>query len=313
MISTNASVLAIRLQAKARIRHLQLIVLLVELGSLKRAAEAMNLSQPAVTQLLADLESLLEIPLFERLARGVQPTAAGKALIPMARRILQAVSDTSETVYGLKRQGEGMVRIAAITGAISGFLTKALPGFSELHPNIQITVLETDATVWSTLLANQEVDLVACRRPVVLPTGHRFISTLPDRYVIACHTIFQSSFKRHTSWVDWSRELWLPTNVGSLARITLDRVQERLGREFAQYPVTARVSSLTWALLKAKRMVTLVPYSVVQQLQQVGELCIMEPPEKLPFDDIGLLLPERGVGRSTEVFVEFVGATDWRD
>lgn len=311
MSTTNPSVIARRLQAKARIRHLQLIVLLSELGSLKKAAEAMNLSQPAVTQILSDLESLLDMPLFERLARGVKPTPTGKALIPIAQRILHAISDTSETVSAIKRQGEGVVRIAAIAGAISGLLVRALPNFSEKYPEIQITVVEADASGWSTLLANQEVDLVICRRPVVLPTAHRFIPVLTDRYVIACHTSFQASFKRYGSWKAWSKELWLPSSLGSLARQALDNLQEQLEIEFNQHPVTARVLSLTWALLKSKRMVTLVPYSVVQQLHELGEMAVFEPPKPLPFEPIGLLLAAEGAGVATTKLADYITSKFW--
>lgn len=311
MSTTNPSVIARRLHAKARIRHLQLIVLLSELGSLKKAAEVMNLSQPAVTQILFDLESLIDMSLFERLARGVKPTSTGKALIPIARRILHAISDTSATVSAFKRQGEGVVRIAAIAGAISGLLVRALPNFSEIHPEIQITVVEADASGWSTLLANQEVDLVICRQPLVLPIAHRFIPVLPDRYVIACHSNFEASFKRHTSWKAWSRELWLPSSLGSLARQALDNLQEQLEIEFNQHPVTARVLSLTWALLKSKRMVTLVPYSVVQQLHELGEMAVFEPPKPLPFEPIGLLLAEEGAGFAATKLADYITSKSW--
>ena len=78
MSVTSASVLLNRLQARARLRHLQVLVKVAELRNLRRSAEALGLSQPAVTQLLADLERLVELPLFERHARGVRLTDAGR-------------------------------------------------------------------------------------------------------------------------------------------------------------------------------------------------------------------------------------------
>ena len=87
MTVTSASVLLNRLQARARLRHLQVLVRVAELRNLRRSAEALGLSQPAVTQLLADLERLVELPLFERHARGVRHTPAGAQLVPLARRM----------------------------------------------------------------------------------------------------------------------------------------------------------------------------------------------------------------------------------
>ena len=70
-----ATVLLSRLMAGTRLRHLHLFIKLVELGNLKRSAEALHMSQPAATQLLADLERLVGVRLFERHARGVRSGA----------------------------------------------------------------------------------------------------------------------------------------------------------------------------------------------------------------------------------------------
>ena len=78
-MSANASVLRNRLIARARIRHLEVLVRVAELGSVKHAAEVIGLTQPAVTHVLSDLEALLECALFLRHARGMRPTPIGAA------------------------------------------------------------------------------------------------------------------------------------------------------------------------------------------------------------------------------------------
>ena len=87
-MSISAKVLLNRLMAKARFRHFEVLVRLSELGSVKRTAESIGMTQPGVTQLLADLEDLLEVKLFHRHARGVMPTQACQDLLPMARQCL---------------------------------------------------------------------------------------------------------------------------------------------------------------------------------------------------------------------------------
>ena len=69
--------------------------------------------------------------------------------------------------------------------------------------------------------------------------------------------------------------------------------------------------SLTWALLKSKQMVTLVPYSVVQQLHELGEMAVFEPPKPLPFQPIGLLLAEEGAGFATTKLADYIAAKTW--
>ena len=91
------------------VRHLRLIAAIVAEGNLLRAAEALNMTQSAVTKALQDAEGQMGVLLFERTNRGVLPTSYGISLAAHARLILaqirkaeQAVSYTHLDVY--KRQ-----------------------------------------------------------------------------------------------------------------------------------------------------------------------------------------------------------------
>ena len=99
-----ATVLLNRLKAKARFRHLQVLVSLGELASVRGSAEALGLSQPAVTQSLADLERLVDIRLFDRHSRGMRVTRAGRDVLPLARRMLDALAETSEALTAARQR-----------------------------------------------------------------------------------------------------------------------------------------------------------------------------------------------------------------
>jgi molybdate transport repressor ModE-like protein len=62
------------LRARLKTRQLLLLSALAEEGSIHAAARLLNMTQPAASKLLKDLEDALEVPLFERLPRGMQPT-----------------------------------------------------------------------------------------------------------------------------------------------------------------------------------------------------------------------------------------------
>jgi DNA-binding transcriptional LysR family regulator len=307
-VTTSASVLLNRLQAKARMRHLQVLVKLGELQSFKRCAEALGLSQPAVTQLLADLERLVELPLFERHSRGARITPAGRELLPLARRMLDALAEGTETLTALKHQGEGVVRVAAITGALAGLLVRAVPAFARAHPAVQLQVRESDVDQCALQLARGEVDIVACRQPAAPPAGCRFRPLLEDRFVVACGPAHPLADRRELHWPVLLRQSWLPSPVGSAARQVFDRLMSEAGASLPMYPVITRVSSLTWALLRAEPLLTLVPYGVVRQLVEAGQLAVIEPLPALPFSPLGLLLPEPGATVATRTFADFVEA-----
>ena len=77
-----SSVILNRLLTRFRIRHIQVLVTLAEMGNVRRTAVAIGMTQPAVTLLLAEMERLIETPLFLRHSRGVTPTAMALDLLP---------------------------------------------------------------------------------------------------------------------------------------------------------------------------------------------------------------------------------------
>ncbi|WBY00233.1 LysR substrate-binding domain-containing protein [Ramlibacter tataouinensis] len=76
------------IRANLKLRHLQLLVAMDDLGSVNRVAAYLNVTQPAVSKTLAQIEEGLELPLFERTPRGMEPTEHGACLIRHAREIL---------------------------------------------------------------------------------------------------------------------------------------------------------------------------------------------------------------------------------
>ncbi len=305
-----ARVLLNRLQAKARLRHLQVLVKLAELGNLKRSADDLGLSQPAVTQLLADLEALLEVRLFERHSRGVRITAFGEALLPVARRMLGALAEGSETLTAMRQSGEGVVRVAGITGALTGMLAPMLPAFAQAHPRIQVQVGEADFEQGALQLARGEVDLLVMREPAVPPAGYRYLPVQADRFVVACGTHHPLAGKRGLGWPALCRETWLLSPVSSAARAAFDSIVVRLGAHPSVSPIVTRVQSLTWSMLDKQRLLTFVPYSVVRQLVESGRLALVGTREPTPFAPLGLVVPEAGMNTAVATFVDFVQSFD---
>ena len=114
------------LQARVRARHLALVVALADLGSLRRAAAAIALTQPAATKLLHDLEDAMGAPLFERHRWGMSPTPAGDTLVLAARGMLNDLAHAHADIAARGRGAVGSLRIGAVTGAVPRFLAPAI-------------------------------------------------------------------------------------------------------------------------------------------------------------------------------------------
>jgi DNA-binding transcriptional LysR family regulator len=97
------------IRARLKTRQLLLLVALDEEGNIHRAAEVLKMTQPAASKLLKDVEDVLGVPLFDRLPRGMRPTAYGEAMIRHARSALASLNQAHDEVQALKAGRFGQV------------------------------------------------------------------------------------------------------------------------------------------------------------------------------------------------------------
>lgn len=301
-----SSVLRNRLYARARIRHLQVLQQVAELGSVRKAAQYMNLTQPTVTHLLKDLESLLEAPLFNRHAKGMQATPLALELLPLVRRMLRAIDAAAEQTASLITRSSGVVRLAASGGAIASVLSKALPEFAQIHPSILVQVQEGDPQQINSLIGEGDVDLVFFQTPDVVPKGWIYRELVSDRFAIIAGPKHPLGKRKSISIEMLSNETWLALPPDSRAIVLF----ESLFSDRESFPkirqVSGRVPALMWAMLSQERLVTLVPLSVAQQHIDAGLLIELPFNQQLPFKSQGLLMLESGHGEACNILANFL-------
>ncbi|AWK88762.1 LysR family transcriptional regulator [Azospirillum thermophilum] len=128
------------LRARLKLRHMQLFLALDEHRNLHRAAASLNLSQPAASKLLCDLEDSLGVELFERHPRGIEPNWYGALMIRHARMILSELGEIGQELTALHAGHSGRVMIGTVTGPAVEYLAKAVDRLQRAHPRLRITV-----------------------------------------------------------------------------------------------------------------------------------------------------------------------------
>ncbi|HEY1723160.1 MAG TPA: LysR family transcriptional regulator [Magnetospirillaceae bacterium] len=114
------------------------------LGSIRRAAEALNVASSAVNRQVLKLEEEIGTPLFERSRSGVRPTAAGEVLL---RHIRATISDHQRAIAeiaGLSGMVTGTVRIISLESLAVRFMPRAIKELSERYPRVTFTVIVVD-------------------------------------------------------------------------------------------------------------------------------------------------------------------------
>ena len=109
-------------------------------GGFRRAAEALRVTQPAVSARIKALENSLGVPLFERGRGGPTLSAAGRALRPHAEQLLRAVALAHQAVHNLRPASGGALQIAAALSICTYLLPDVLKRFQAAYPKVMITV-----------------------------------------------------------------------------------------------------------------------------------------------------------------------------
>ncbi|WP_192456827.1 LysR family transcriptional regulator [Musicola keenii] len=286
-----SSVLLNRLLACGKFRHIQILLKLAELGSVQRTADAIGITQSSVTQTLAYLEQLLDIPLFLRHARGVTPTPACMAFIPVARHLLQGISDSAECISAYRRMGEGVVRLAASSSAINYLLTPSLPLFHAQYPTIQVQLREAEGADQLLAISRQEVDLVIGRLPRKMPDGWYFSALRPDRLIVVASAQHRLA-GREVGWSELAEETWVLAPAGSLVREKMDEISRYFPWPLSAYPLVTRSISLFKTLLVQHDLVALLPLSFISHAIAAGEFCELKIPLVFDVAPMGYMLPD---------------------
>ncbi|MGZ3273724.1 MAG: LysR family transcriptional regulator [Caulobacteraceae bacterium] len=126
--------------SRFKMRQLALVLKLVGTENLHEAAAALNMSQPAATKLLQEIEEALGAVLFTRQARGMKPTPAGILVARHAGFILAELRKMQQAVDGFQNGITGYVNIGAIMAAVPSPVTGALVTMSEVHPTVEVSL-----------------------------------------------------------------------------------------------------------------------------------------------------------------------------
>ncbi|CAB3792860.1 HTH-type transcriptional regulator GbpR [Paraburkholderia caffeinitolerans] len=150
-------------RTRLKTRQLLLVVALAEEGNIHRAAAALNMTQPAASKLLRELEEMLGAVLFERLPRGMRPTLYGDALIRHARAVLGSLDQAQEELSALKAGRLGHVAVGAITSPGVRVLPAAVAAVKRAHANMRVSVEIDASNALLEHLAQEKLDVVLGR------------------------------------------------------------------------------------------------------------------------------------------------------
>ena len=170
---------------RLKLKQLRLLVAVGDFGSIQHAARELQMSQPAATKLIQDLELDFEVQLFERTNRGVIPTDFGEALIRHGKLIIAQVSNAAQELDDLSEGSSGRVVVGTLLAAAPILLPEAIETVMAERPEVAIKVVEGTNDALMPALYSGEIDMIVGRLPAYRARAKLVQETLFDERILA--------------------------------------------------------------------------------------------------------------------------------
>lgn len=300
-----AVVLHERLLARLRMRHLRLVDALATHSNLRRAADATHMSQPAATQMLRELEALLDVPLFERHARGMRITEAGRLVAAHARMAIESLRIATEDLAALAAQDARPVRIGSLDAALVSVMQPAMPRLLARHPQLRLVIEEGTGERLTTGLRNGTFDFVLLRQPPRLEKGYRFIALREDRMVVIAGASHPAAQRRRLRLRDLADSRWIMPPPHFVVRQALDAAWAREKMVPREHPVQTLSPHLLRTLLAQPDVVMPLPHTA---LDRIGESDVVQLKLQLdaPIEPLGLLHRPEDTSAAAQSLIDFL-------
>lgn len=153
--------------------------------NISRAADSMHISQPAITQSIKKLESLLGLPLFYRKNKGVELTEEGENLLEYIKNSIETMSNAENVFSQYISLDRGKIRIGGWDTLINNLLMPIIKKFLEKYPNIEVATYTGTTENLLQRLANGELDILVCNLPENMKK-YRDVEFLPIKNAKYC-------------------------------------------------------------------------------------------------------------------------------
>ena len=300
---------------RLRLRDLHVFSQVVQAGSMAKAAVQLRVTQPAVSQVIADLEHALGVSLLDRSAQGVRPTIYGSALMKGGAAAFDDLRQTIKEIEFLANPTSGEIRIGC-PETVAALMTPVVERLSAQYPGIVLDVTEVAApTLDLPQLRDRTLDL-AVLRVAGQPSAHRYGADLDvevlfnDEARIVVGKDSRWARRRKIDLAELAGERWIlpPTNSLNSA-VVMDAFRMR-GLDTPTISIVTYSMQLRAKLVSGGNYVTVFPRSLLRLYADdmgLKELPIDLPPREWP---IALVtLKNRMTNPVVQLFIQQVRET----
>jgi DNA-binding transcriptional LysR family regulator len=270
-----------RIGNRMKLQDLHVLMTVVQAGSMGKAAQIHNTTQPNVSRSIGELEQALGVRLLDRHRQGIEPTEYGRALLDCGAAVFDDLRQGVKNIAFLADPTAGELRIGTTTFLAASFVSALVDRLSRRYPRIVFHLVTGYTETLHRELAERNVDLLIIRGsgPIADPR-YDFEFLFDDSYVVAAGAQNQWVRRRRIEIAELVNELWvLPPPDSVIGSIVMDAFRAS-GLDYPRVSVVTDCPHMRISLLATGRFVTIFPASAFRFLAKRSEIKVM--PVELP-------------------------------
>ena len=289
-----------------KLQDLHVLMTVIQAGSMGKAAQILNTTQPNISRSIGELEQALGVRLLDRHRQGIEPTEYGRALLDCGAAVFDDLRQGVKNIAFLADPTAGELRIGTTTFLAASFVSALVDRLSRRYPRLVFHLVTGYTETLHRELAERNVDLLIMRGsgPIADPR-YDFEFLFDDSYVVAAGAQNQWVRRRRIEIAELVNELWvLPPPDSVIGSIVMDAFRAS-GLDYPRVSVVTDCPHMRISLLATGRFVTIFPASAFRFLTKRSELKVL--PVELPTArrPNGIVtLKDRALGPVARLFID---------
>ncbi len=270
-----------RIGSRMKLQDLHVLMSVVQAGSMGKAAQRLNTTQPNISRSIAELERTLGVRLLDRHRHGIDPTEYGRALLDCGVAVFDDLRQGVKNIEFLADPTAGEVRIGSTPFLAASFVSSLVDRLSRRYPRIVFHLVTGYIETLHRELSERKVDLLILRSLGPMADERLdFEFLFDDSYVVAAGAQSRWARRRRIEIAELANELWvLPPPESVIGSIVMGAFRAS-GLGYPRVTVVTDSPHMRISLLATGRFVSIFPASALKFLARGSELKIL--PVELP-------------------------------
>lgn len=288
-----------------KVQDLRMIIALSKQRTILRAAEAMQLSQPAITKRLQDLEKDLGVTLFHRMSRGVEPTPYGEILIKHAHIILNQIRHAEGEVSDLSDGEGGRLSIGVPVSAASQLVADSITKLLEVRRNVQITLAEDYNIRLVPALKRGDIDLIIGRLPSEKQEDIDSVYLYDEKLVVVARAEHPLAKENKIKKKELLNHKWMLPLRDSIMYMEIESYFKQEGLSMPQTSIFSLSHIGSMKVIRANDLIGVYPYESVKEELETGNLVELNTDLSPEPSKVGYTTRQNGfLSPAAEAFIE---------